>query len=57
MQLTNPTDSFKFATIKSSSMQEYFRFTDNTAYRKMNAFMEKYNVDTNEMGAKKVVTG
>jgi len=56
-KLTNPSDSYKFATLKSSSMQEYFRFSDNDVYQKMNAFMDAYNTDSSKSGAQKLLTG
>ena len=54
-KLKNPTESFKFAAMKSSSVEEYFRYSDNEVFQRMNTFMEKYNTDSNEIGTQKVV--
>ena len=41
----------------SSSVQDYFRFSENPVYQRMDSFMQKYNTDTSKAGAKKVVNG
>ena len=51
------TDAFKFTAMKSSSTQDYFRFSENPVFERMNSFMQKYNTDTNKIGAQKVING
>eukprot|EP00795_Rhopilema_esculentum_P014569 gene14569-5642_t len=56
-KLQNPTSNFKFATIKSSSLEEYFRFSTNSHFHNMHLFMHQYNINTTEDGIKKLLNG
>ena len=54
-QLRNPQDSFTFGTVKNSAVSDYFKrqVELSTMYRTM----DKYNVDTADIGIQKVKEG
>ena len=56
-QFTNPTNDFKFATIASTSVAEYFRRSTSEHFRRMFTFMKKYNLKSTREGAMKVLNG
>ena len=55
LQLRNPQDSFTFGTVKNSAVSDYFKrqVELSTMYRTM----DKYNVDTADIGIQKVKEG
>ena len=55
--MTHPTTDFKFATVKSSSMEDYFRFSEDPTVRSMHLFMKDFNVKSNDIGIKKLLNG
>ena len=55
--MRNPTKEFKFATVKSSSYETFFRKSERDVLKRMGMFMEKYNVDTTHEGIEKVKNG
>ena len=52
LQLRNPTESFKFATVKSSSIEEYFK--RQVEFTTMYRTMENENRDSVEEAIKAV---
>ncbi|XP_065053994.1 glutamate receptor ionotropic, NMDA 2B-like [Rhopilema esculentum] len=56
-KFTNPTNDFKFATIASTSVAEYFRRSTSEHFRRMFTFMKKYNLKSTREGAMKVLNG
>ena len=52
--MRNPTSAFKFATLKSSSYEIFFKQDINEVIRRMGKFMEPYNTDTTAEGVEKV---
>ena len=56
-QMTHPTNDFKFATVKSTSMEDYFRFSEDPTVRSMHLFMKDFNVKSNDIGIKKLLNG
>lgn len=52
--MRNPTSAFKFATLKFSSYEIFFKQDKNEVIRRMGKFMEPYNTDTTAEGVEKV---
>ena len=55
--MRNPTSAFKFATLKFSSYEIFFKQDKNEVIRRMGKFMEPYNTDTTAEGVEKVRSG
>ena len=52
--MRNPTSAFKFATLKFSSYEIFFKQDKNEVIRRIGKFMEPYNTDTTAEGVEKV---
>ena len=55
--MRNPTDAFKFATLASSSYSSFFQTSENPTIHRMGVFMNKYNVNTTQIGVEKIEKG
>lgn len=55
--MRNPTEEFKFATVKDTSYEMLFKHSENLILKKMSRLMEKYGTDTAEEGVKKIANG
>ena len=55
LQLRNPSERFKYATVANTSVDAYFR--RQVELSSMYTFMEKYNVRTAREGIDKVKNG
>uniref|UniRef100_A0A7M5VEH9 Uncharacterized protein n=2 Tax=Clytia hemisphaerica TaxID=252671 RepID=A0A7M5VEH9_9CNID len=56
-RFVNPTEDFKFATNKDTSIETFFEKSPDPSYHRMYLFMRKYNVETVDEGINKVLNG
>lgn len=56
-QLVEPPKGFTFGTLKDSSMEDFFRKSQNPRLRKIYVNMKTHNVEHFADGAKKVLSG
>lgn len=55
--MRNPTSAFRYATMKSTSFESFFRDSESEVLRRMSEFMEQFNVDTPEEGIQNILNG
>lgn len=55
--MLNPTSRFKFAVLRSSSLEEFFKHSKNQDFVDMYNFMEKYNPKSLREGVTNVGEG
>ena len=56
-QFQHPTDEFKFATSRDTSIEMFFKSSPNPQYNRMYYFMKKYNVNSTDEGLNKTLQG
>lgn len=56
-RMQNPTQNFKFATSRHTSIEDFFRVAPDEALQRMYRFMKQYNVGNIEEGINKVLSG
>lgn len=55
--MRNPTNKFKFGTVKDTSYHTRFKLSNNNVIKRMSNFMDKYNINTAKEGIEKVRNG
>ena len=55
--MRNPTPEFKFATVKSTSYESFFRYAETDVLKRMGVFMRQYDFKNTTVGVEMVKNG